>query len=386
MNYLCADNEGETGIQMIGREKELQQQLIAWFRKTRRDLPWRKTYEPYHVWLSEIMLQQTQMDRGVAYFLRWIERFPDIPAVAAAEEQEILKLWEGLGYYARARNLHKAARVLVEKFDGQLPCDVDLLLSLPGIGPYTAAAISSIACNTDVAVIDANVLRVYARLFDIDGTVKRGSGRRRIEVLATEMLPRGQARIYNQAIMDFGGLVCTPKNPTCEVCPLKRFCLALHHGTVDVRPVPEIGQKKILIEMATGMLVRDRKIFIQQRLADDIWGSLWEFPGGRLEKDELPETAVVREYLEETGYQVEVCAKITTVTHFYTRYKVVLHCFSCRLIGSQEGVALTAAQDYRWVSPDELDRFGFPAGHRKLLEYIAGDCPALLSDPCEGQW
>ncbi len=362
--------------------EQLQQKLIYWFRRTARPLPWRQTYNPYHVWISEVMLQQTQMERGVDYFNRWVERLPDVASVAAAEEQEILKLWEGLGYYARARNLHAAAKMLMERFDGIIPCDPLELQSLPGIGPYTSAAISSIACNTDIPVVDANVLRVYARLFDIDGPVKTGVARSQIERIASEMLPAGQARVFNQALMDFGGMICLPRNPKCSSCPLKDYCLSLLRRTVAERPFVESAKKTTLIEMATGILEVNGRIFIQQRQVDDIWGGLWEFPGGRIEPGESPDSAVIREYFEETGYSVEICQKIITVTHFYTRYKVVLHCFSCRLNGEPNDPLLTAAQAFKWVLPRDINHFGFPAGHRKILEHIASHCPELLSDPC----
>lgn len=369
---------------MEERINALQQLLLEWFRTADRRLPWRGSYDPYHVWLSEIMLQQTQMERGVLYFNRWLKRFPDIAAVAEAEEREILKYWEGLGYYARARNLHATAKILHERYGGIVPCDPRRLLELPGIGPYTAAAISSIACNVDIPVVDANVLRLYARLFDIDSPLKTGKTRKEIEALARKMLPAGQARIFNQALMDFGGLVCLPRSPTCSGCVLHHHCLSFQRGTVMYRPVVENGKETILIEMATGILELEGKLFIQQRNTDDIWGGLWEFPGGRLEQDELPEDAVVREYLEETGFRVAVCRKITTVTHFYTRYKVILHCFACRLTGAgrRHKPQLTAARDYRWVLPEEIDQYAFPAGHRKLLEYIASVSPELLGDPC----
>lgn len=362
----------------------MQRVLLDWFRRTDRKLPWRKTYDPYHVWISEIMLQQTQMERGVQYFNRWLERFPNIAAVAEADEQEILKFWEGLGYYARARNLHAAAKILHDKYEDILPCAPEVLLSLPGIGPYTAAAISSIACNVDIPVIDANVLRVYARLFDIDSPIKTGAAKKSVEELAWQLLPKGQARPFNQALMDFGGMICLPRSPECNNCELQPYCLSFLRGTVHDRPVAVAGKKTILIEMATGVLEHEGKLFIQQRNPDDIWGGLWEFPGGRLEPHETPADTVVREYLEETGFSVAVCREITTVIHFYTRYKVILHCFACSLKDANTSriPELTAAQGYRWVFPEELSRYGFPAGHRKLLEYIASDCPELLNDPC----
>lgn len=360
----------------------LRRRLLAWFFRTRRQLPWRQSYDPYHVWLSEIMLQQTQMDRGVAYFNRWISRFPDLEAVAGADEQEILKYWEGLGYYARARNLHRAAKIMKAEHGGQVPCDAATLLSLPGIGPYTAAAIASIACNRDIPVVDANVARIIARLYDLDEPVRRSSCRRRIEELAAALLPPGKARSFNQAMMDLGGMICTPRTPSCPRCPLAQDCLARLRGTTADRPVVPGRGPTILIEMATAILCDEGKVFIQQRLAEDIWGGLWEFPGGRLENGERAEEAVVREYREETGLNVTVDGHILTVTHFYTRYKVVLHCFHCRLADGRRSVRLEAAQQYRWVFPEELQEYAFPAGHRKLLEHLTESGVGVRIDPC----
>jgi A/G-specific adenine glycosylase len=367
---------------VVNDKNSIEMHLLAWFRQTKRDLPWRRTYDPYHVWISEIMLQQTQMDRGVEYFKRWIARFPDVAAVTRATEQEILKLWEGLGYYARARNLYRAAKVIVEKFDGHVHCDYDLLRGLPGVGPYTAAAIASIAGNSDIPVVDANVARIFARLFDLDEPIKERECRKRIEGLAHQLLPAGKARIFNQALMDLGGLICVPKNPKCHECPIAGECFAFLRGTVADRPVSGKPRQTVLIEMATAVLSHEGRLFIQQRLADDIWGGLWEFPGGRLEENESPERAVVREYHEETGFTVEVCNRITTVVHHYTRYKVVLHCFTCRLVGKDTVARLQAAQDCRWILPGELAEYAFPAGHRKLLEYIFETAPEILARTC----
>lgn len=354
------------------------EELLAWFKRTSRDLPWRKDYDPYHVWLSEIMLQQTQMDRGVLYFHRWLQRFPDIASIAVAKEQEVLKYWEGLGYYARARNLLKAARIMVERHHSQVPKRYDALLALPGIGPYTAAAIASIAFNLDFAVVDANVERVLARLFDIDGPIKNPKIKKEIRNLVEMILPKGKARCFNQAMMDLGGLVCTPKNPLCKKCPVAAHCQALQADRVDQRPVVSPTGKIIPINMATGVLVHQRKIFLQQRLGDDVWGSLWEFPGGRLEKGEPPREAVVREFFEETGFHVVVTDEIATVVHHYMRYKVTLQGFFCRLTGEKTEPELNAAQDFRWVRPKELADYGFPAGHRKLIDHMIATCKDLF--------
>ncbi len=356
----------------------IQQKLLQWFQTSGRKLPWRNTYSPYHVWISEIMLQQTQMERGVSYFLRWIERFPDIAAVAEANEEDILKLWEGLGYYKRARNLHTTARIIMDSHGGQVPEDHKVLLSLPGIGPYTASAISSIAFNNDIPVIDANVERVFSRLFDIDTPPKKVITKKRMGEMAWALLTPGKSRAFNQALMDFGSLVCVSKNPLCQECPLSDHCLALLCEVVHERPIPILGKKIIPIEMATGILFNKNMVFIQKRLENDIWGGLWEFPGGRLEDGEQPDEAVVREYLEETELQVKVHEKITAVIHHYTRYKVILHCFTCKLLQENPRPVLHAAQEGKWILPENLSDYGFPAGHRKLIEYMLSICPEKL--------
>ena len=370
----------ETDVLSAEGKNEIVQPLLVWFRQTARNLPWRRTYNPYHVWISEIMLQQTQMDRGVAYFERWVQRFPDAQSVAEAEEQEILKYWEGLGYYARARNLHRAAKIVASEFGGVVPCDYDQLRSLPGIGPYTAAAVASVAGNRDVPVIDANVARVYARIFDITEPVKDRKVQLRIAAIAEELLPLGKARAFNQALMDLGGLVCTPKNPRCDVCPVVPSCRAKKAGTVAERPVVGAGKKIITVEKVAGIIRWQNKIFIQQRRADDVWGGLWEFPGGELMADP-PEIAVVRAIKADTGLAVRLVEveALTTIIHHYTRYKIVLHCFLCDLSDSKHQPALKSAVDFRWIHATELDQYAFPAGPRKLLEHLARTTPNLLS-------
>lgn len=328
------------------------------------------------------MLQQTQMERGVDYFNRWLRRFPDILSVARASSYEILKYWEGLGYYARARNLQRAAQIMAAEHAGRVPDTYEDLLRLPGIGPYTAAAVASIAFNRDIAVVDANVERIFSRLVDIDVPLKEKKAQQAIRGIARQLLPAGEARNFNQALMDLGGMICTPKNPDCGNCPISRHCSAYLGDFTHDRPIKKQPQKTIPIEMATGLLVKDGCIFIQQRHDNDIWGGMWEFPGGRLEPGESAEEAVVREYLEETGFGIEVCDFVTAVTHFYTKYKVTLHCFICRLPGASTLPELHAAQHYHWVKQDQLDNFAFPAGHRKFIQFLRANRLEYLRREC----
>ena len=349
---------------------KLQETVLAWFQDNARDLPWRQTYSPYHVWISEIMLQQTQMDRVLVYFNNWMKRFPDIDSITEAGEEEVLKLWEGLGYYTRARNIVRTANILIDQYNGELPSDDELLLKLPGIGKYTAGAIMSIAFNKENAIVDANIERLFARLFNLDKPVKNKITHAFIWQKANKLIPKGKAREFNQSLMELGALVCIPQNPRCRICPVKDFCLSLSENIVDKRPVAGKPSKTVFIEMTTGILTHKGKILIQKRKPEGVWANLWEFPGGRLESGETPEMALVREYREETELSIGKLKKITTVKHSYTIYRVTLHCYFCTLVDGRYEPVLHAAQEYRWVTPEELSYYAFPAGHRKLIDQL----------------
>ncbi len=358
----CSWSDSEAGT--------MRDELCAWFKANQRDLPWRRNYDPYQVWISEIMGQQTQMERVVDYFIRWMDLFPDVVAVANASERKILKAWEGLGYYSRAGNIHRTAKLLVRKYDGRIPGDPQQLCTLPGIGPYTAAAIASIAYNKPCPVLDANVERLFARLIDLDVPVKQAPAPGILRKLAEQLLPPNNARLFNQALMEFGALVCTPRNPLCTTCILVDFCSARRRKTVEQRPVAGKKTRKIDIIMACGIIRSDDEFYIQRRLADDVWGGLWEFPGGRLKDGETPKQAARREIFEETEFSVFRLRPLAVVVHHYTKYRVTLHGFTCSLQKSSETPVLHAADRYTWVSLSGLADFPFPAGHRKLLAVL----------------
>ncbi|MYL82912.1 A/G-specific adenine glycosylase [Desulfovibrio aerotolerans] len=356
--------------------------LLDWFATSRRDLPWRRDYDPYAVWVSEIMAQQTQMDRVVPYFTRFMARFPTLAALAAAEEDAVLKAWEGLGYYSRARNLLAAARKIAAQHGGHLPADYEAIRALPGIGDYTAGAVASIAFRQDTVAVDANVMRVLARVCDIDAPVKEPAGKARVVALARELLPPGRARDYNQALMELGALLCRPKNPDCPGCPVAAVCQARHLDIVADRPVLSKTPDITPLLVATGVLVHAGKVFIQKRLPKGAWANMWEFPGGRIEDGETAQAAIVREFAEETAFTVDVAAKLAVIRHGYTTYRVTLHCHLLRLAGSYDpsilpAPELTAAQESLWVAPGELANYAFPAGHRKLIDQLAGSLWSL---------
>ncbi len=316
------------------------------------------------------MGQQTQMERVAIYFRRWIEQFHDLASVATAPEQAILKAWEGLGYYSRARNLQRAAIQLLESGRTDIPADYEELIALPGIGPYTAAALLSIAFNQPYPLLDANVERLFVRLADIDRPLRQGATKKRLAAMAAALLDRSNPRLYNQALMELGALICTPKKPRCAQCPVQDHCRAYRADTVEFRPLPSNTKKKIDIVMACGIIRHGSTLYIQQRLPDDIWGGLWEFPGGRLEEGESPEAAAIREIEEETGWRVLDLTPFATVTHQYTRYRVTLHGFLCALPPEAAAPSLTAASGYAWVSLPELAAYPFPAGHRQLVDAL----------------
>lgn len=362
----------------------LRARLLDWFAANARDLPWRRSLDPYHVWLSEIMLQQTQMERGVAYFQRFVARFPSIAALDAASEDEVFKLWEGLGYYSRARNLRRAARRVMTEHGGVFPRDIAAIRALPGVGPYTAGAIASVAFDAAVPAVDANVVRVFARLFDIDAPVASPAVRRGIDAAAERLLDRDHPRAFNQALMELGALVCRPRRPDCPACPLASLCLARAHGAQDARPVLKPAPEIIRVDMACGVLACHGRIFIQKRRKNDVWPGLWEFPGGVMEPGETPQGTLVREYMEETALAVAVGPAIGVLRTSYTRYRITLRGFFCAAAPGVDPTTdhrLNEADEARFVAPGELADYAFPSGHARLVTKLLTDLrlPAFLA-------
>ncbi|MDO5537704.1 MAG: A/G-specific adenine glycosylase [Desulfovibrionaceae bacterium] len=356
----------------------LQTALLDWFARSQRELPWRRDYTPYKVWISEIMLQQTQMDRGVAYFENWMRLFPDLPSLAGASEETVLRAWEGLGYYSRARNLLKAARMVMKDHGGVFPSRAEDIVSLPGVGPYTAAAIASIAFQQDIACVDANVERVLSRLADLAVPVRQNPGKALLADMAGDFLTRGHAREHNQAMMELGALVCGRK-PDCPSCPLSSFCLARKRGTVSERPVLPARQKRIPITVSCGLLLHESRVYVQRRLPNDVWGGMWEFPGGGREGEERPDETVVREFLEETGFAVRVAKNLIVLRTNYTKYDITMHFFVLDFadaalraapLKSLPEPALSEADACRWVTLEELEELPMPSLHRKLAQSL----------------
>ncbi len=347
----------------------LQRDLIAWFAAHGADLPWRRVRDPYRVWLSEIMLQQTQVATVIPYFERFLERFPTVEALAAAPLDEVLKLWEGLGYYSRARNLHRAAQAVVAEHGGAFPATVEGLRSLPGIGRYTAGAIASLAFGVDAPVLDGNVIRVLARLFDIADDVGAAATKARLWALAESLVPPGQAGAWNEGLMELGRVICTPKSPACDVCPVAAHCLARARGVQDARPVKAPRARTPHYDVTAAVIRReDGRILIAQRPLDGMLGGLWEFPGGKREPGETLEDCLRREIREELAVTIDVGPQIGVVRHGYTHFRITLYAFHCTLrAGTPQAIGCAA---WTWVALDDLDRYAFPVTDRKIIAML----------------
>ena len=334
--------------------------LLQWYQENARVLPWRSDPHPYHTWISEVMLQQTQVDTVLPYYTAWFEVFPDIPSLAAADEQQVLNLWEGLGYYSRARNIHKTAKILIQYHAGKLPGNIRDLLSLPGIGPYIANAIASIAFGADVLAVDGNIRRVVSRVLDVDEQVGTPGFEQRMTEFELQHLLLGKASEFNQALMDLGSGICTPRNPQCLLCPISKYCKAYISGSQDARPVKKPRPTVPHYLVTAAVIVRGDQVLIARRPADGLLGGLWEFPGGKLnESDENLPGCLVREIQEELGCQVKIENPFGVYKHAYTHFKITLHAFLCSLQDG-ESPQLLHHQDLAWVTASQLT--GYPMG------------------------
>jgi len=342
--------------------------LLTWTAANLPDYPWREGGDPYAVWVAVIMLQQTRVATVLPYFDRFLSRFPSPADLANANLGDVLKAWEGLGYYARARNLHAAARSITDRYDGSLPSDHTLLLGLPGVGEYTAAAVLSIAFQADVPALDGNVRRVICRLYAIEDDPGRTATQGRLAWLASQLLPKGQAGDFNQGLMQFGADVCAARNPRCGTCPVQDLCLANLGNRVGDIPVRRIRQTVPHITVAAGV-IRDGagNILVSQRDVDDMLGGLWEFPGGQCETNETLRDCIRREVEEELGILVDVQQHLVTIQHAYSHFRITLHAYNCQSEGQPRALGVA---DWRWVAPRDLQTLPFSATGLRIIESI----------------
>lgn len=348
--------------------------LLPWFEATRRDLPWRTDRTPYRVWISELMLQQTRVDTVIPYFHRFMARFPTVEALATARRDEVMKLWEGLGYYRRASRAHDTAKDVVKHGHGQFPGTRDELLMLSGVGPYTAAAIASLAYGEDVAVVDGNVIRVLTRLLGVSEPVDAAGTKRALSEHAQALLPPGRSAAYNEAMMELGATICTPRAPTCGGCPLRRVCRAFQEGHPEAYPVMPAKAKIPHRHVGAGVIVDRRgRILIAQRLETSMLGGLWEFPGGGVENGESVPECIARELNEELGLRVRVGPKLVTVRHVFSHFSMDLHAYWVRIDAGRPRAIGCA--DTAWVSRDDVATYALPRADQKILACLNPNWP-----------
>jgi len=342
----------------------LASKLNAWYRRNARDLPWRRTRDPYRIWVSEVMLQQTTVNTVIPYYNRWIKTFPTIQCLASARLPKVLKVWQGLGYYQRARNMHRSARIICRDFNAQIPRDAALLKDLPGFGAYTIGAVLSIAYGQPHPILDTNIRRVVSRHAALDQP--QGSKRdQRITDCLRQWMPARNIHIFNQALMELGALICRVREPLCKKCPLKLTCCAFRQRRVDHLGIGQRKSRFENIQVVAGVIQNEDKYFIQQRPEHGLMAGLWEFPGGKIEKRETVLKALQREMKEELAVRVIHAFPLTRIRHAYTRFKVDLHVWHCRVTPWPK-----TDGRHKWVTLKQLERYPLPAANARILDKL----------------
>ncbi|MGF1512880.1 MAG: A/G-specific adenine glycosylase [Elainellaceae cyanobacterium] len=360
-----------SSVNLEAAAPRLRRSLLDWYEASGRQLPWRQTQDPYPIWISEVMLQQTQVKTVIPYYRRWLTAFPTVDALAQADLQTVLKLWEGLGYYARARNLHRAAQKVVDHHHGAFPKDLEAAMALPGVGRTTAGGILSAAFNRCVPILDGNVKRILARLLAIESPPSR-----ELALLwdaSQTLLDPERPRDFNQALMDLGATVCDRRRPACLQCPWKPDCQAFHLNRQLEVPMsesrPPIPHKHIGVAVIWNA---QRQVLIDRRRPEGLLGGLWEFPGGKLEAGETIADCIKREIREELDIDIAVGDHLITIDHAYTHFKVTLAVHHCQQLSGEPKPL--ASDEVRWVAPPELSQYPFPTANQRIIE-------AILSSP-----
>jgi A/G-specific adenine glycosylase len=346
----------------------MRQALAGWYLRSRRDLPWRHGCDPYRIWVSEVMLQQTQVQTVMPYYHRFMAQFPDVFSLARADLQSVLKRWEGLGYYSRARNLHKAAGMVASEMNGQMPNSREALRRLPGVGEYIAAAVLSIAFNQAHAVVDGNVKRVLARLFLLDAPVNRALSHKIFGAWARELLDVCNPGDHNQAMMELGALICTPRRPGCHLCPVARFCMALQRGLVQRYPHKDQRRSLPTRRMVAAAVFKNGKVLVVQRPEQGLLGGLWEFPAGLLEAGADPAGICLQQLKSTANLDARVDNHIAAISHVYTHFKLQMDLYLCCWQSGR--VRLNGYAHFQWLSPARIGDLPLHGAMHKALAFV----------------
>jgi len=345
----------------------LTKDLLIWYNQTKNNYEWRKTHDPYKIWLSEIMLQQTQVTTATPYYINWLSQHPTLKSVAKSKIDDLLKLWEGLGYYRRVKNFYLACQIVLEKYDGKVPTRLADFMELPGVGPYTAAAVMSIAYSQPVPAIDGNVVRVVSRLKIIKERFPKS--RKSILSYLNKIIDLKSPGDFNQALMDLGRDICKPSKPKCIICPIQKQCLAKINNLVYKYPKLTKRKKRPVFNIAIGVIWKKNKILVSKRKKNVLLAGLWEFPGGKIKKGETPKSCVIREAKEELNIDVLPVSYIKEIKHSYSHFKIIMKAYNCKYIKGQT-IALDCA-DFKWIKPNNLDALAFPSASKKLFNDLS---------------
>jgi A/G-specific adenine glycosylase len=350
---------------LVNESSDFADPLIQWYNQNKRPLPWRLNQDPYRIWISEIMLQQTRVDQAIPYFLRFIKAFPTVEDLALASQHDVFMLWEGLGYYSRARNLHSSAKRIVAEFGGKLPENADDIKSLKGIGEYTAAAVLSIAYNQKYAVVDGNVIRVVTRYLGIESDIRLAFVKNQVQRFVDGQIPSDYPSEFNQAMMELGATICTPKKPNCEECPIQLNCIGYQSARTDTIPYKSPAKKVPHHNIIVGVIENeDGKILIAKRPENTMLGGLWEFPGGKKEKGESEIDTLNRELFEELGVKIHEEERFFEIKHAYSHFKITLVAYKCKLKNGTPEPMVNS--EIKWVNKSELLEYPFPKANRNL--------------------
>ena len=351
--------------------QSFRRRLLAWYQGAARDLPWRRTQDPYAIWVSEVMLQQTQVVTVKSYFERFLREFPDVSTLAQADETRVLRLWEGLGYYRRARQLHQAAKIIAHQYSSQFPRDAETLRGLPGIGRYTSGAILSIAFDVRAPILEANTTRLLARLLAYDRDPMRSEGQRRLWSFAESLLPRKGVGTLNQALMELGSEICTPRDPDCNACPVAPQCAARQQGRQHEIPANTKTMRYEDVHEIAVVVRRRGRVLLRQCAAGERWAGLWDFPRFAVSsgKTRDMQAEIVRRVFDLTGLTIQLGDRLTRVKHGVTRYRITLDCYQSQVLsGRRRG----GASQLPWVRMDDLESYPLSVTGRKIGRLLIG--------------